>query len=195
MTTLIPPATRRNMERPHPTPEPERDAFDRLVAEHHPAMRRFVFRLLAWRDGGEDVVQDVFLAAWAAWRRYPGPEGAVLWLKRIAVNKCRSRMRRDAVRARWFGWMRAAAAREPHGVAEDGLVRQERDGRVRRAIQSLESPYREAIVLHYLEQMNVDEIAAVTGQRRNTIEVRLHRARKKLETLLADLWSECCDER
>ena len=70
---------------------------------------------------------------------------------------------------------------------EDKLLADERDLRVRRAIQSLEAPYREAIVLHYLEHMSLDEIAEVTGRRRNTIEVRLHRARKKLEILLADL--------
>jgi RNA polymerase sigma factor CnrH len=175
-----------NMERPQSS-ELDRDVFDRLMVEYYDAVRRLVFRLLGWRDGGEDVVQDVFMAAWGAWRRFPGPETAELWLKRIAVNKCRSRLRRDAVRARWFGWMRGAATQETQDAAEEGLIREERASRVRRAIQLLDVSYREITVLHYLEHMSVDAIAELTCQRRNTIEVRLHRARKKLETLLADL--------
>jgi RNA polymerase sigma factor (sigma-70 family) len=174
------------MERPQ-SAELDRDAFEHLVAENQDAIYRLVYRLLGWQDGADDVVQDVFLAAWAAWRRHQGPDAA-FWLKRIAVNKCRSRMRRDAVRSRWMSWMRL---RVPdggsHETAENRLVAEERDSRVRRAIQSLDIPCREVTVLCYLEQMSIDAIAELTRQRRNTVEVRLHRARKKLEVILADL--------
>jgi RNA polymerase sigma factor CnrH len=172
----------------HQPAESDRDEFDRLIGEHRGAIHRLAFRLLGWRDGAEDVVQDVFLAAWAAWRRYPGPEAAAPWLMRIAVNKCRSRMRRDAVRSRWTRWMSmgAAAVKSPD-PAVDKLLAEERDDRVRRAIQALDMSYREVTVLYYLERMSIDEIAELTRRRRNTVEVRLHRARKKLEVALADL--------
>ncbi len=175
------------MDLSDPAPEPDRAAFDRLVAEYYGPIGRMVFRLLGWRDGGEDIVQEVFLSAWAAWRRFPGPANAGLWLRRIAVNKCRSRLRREAVRARWFRWLRAAPAEEPQAASEDSLVREERARRVRQAIRSLKPRYREVTVLYYLEQLSVDEIAKLVGQRRNAVEVRLHRARRQLETLLADL--------
>jgi len=167
--------------------EPDRDAFDRLVMTHYDSIGRLIFRLLGWRDGGEDLVQEVFLSAWAAWSRLSCLDDAEQWLKRIAVNKCRSSLRREAVRARWFKWFSAAPPQEPRVASEDLLVEQERAGQVRRAIQSLGPRYREVTVLYYLEQMTVDEIAQVAGQRRNTVEVRLHRARRQLEQLLADL--------
>jgi RNA polymerase sigma-70 factor (ECF subfamily) len=175
------------MELPNPAPETDHDAFDRMLVKHHDSIRRLVFRLLGWRDGGEDVVQEVFLSAWASWVRFPGEATAELWLKRIAVNKCRSRLRREAVRARWFRWLRASPLEEPQVALDDTLAREERAGQVRQAIQSLNRRYREVVVLHYLEQMSVDEIAKVVGARRNTVEVRLHRARRQLEQLLATL--------
>ena len=175
------------MDLPDPTPEPDRDAFNRLVATYYGPIGRLVFRLLGWQDGSEDVVQEVFLSAWAARARFPGLANAKLWLERIAVNKCRSRLRRKAVRARWFAWLHAVSHQEPQVVPEDSLAKEERVSRVRRAIQSLDSRYREVTVLHYLEQMSVDEIAQVVGQRRNAVEVRLHRARAQLEKLLTDL--------
>jgi RNA polymerase sigma-70 factor (ECF subfamily) len=161
--------------------------FERMVARHCDEVRRLAFRLLGWRGDGEDVVQEVFLAAWAAWRRYPGEDAAGLWLKRIAVNKCRSRMRRDAVGARWRAWLMATRPEEPSAAAEDSLEQEERAARVRRAIDSLPPRYREMTILYYLEQMSLEEIAQVTGRRRNTIEVQLHRARRILETALKGL--------
>jgi RNA polymerase sigma-70 factor, ECF subfamily len=181
------PALDRRMERPAGAPAGDRDAFDRLVAQFHEPIRRLVFRLLTWRDGGEDVVQEVFLSAWAAWPRVRNQENPELWLKRIVVNKCRSRLRREAVRARWFGWLFASRLPEPQLMMEDALAAQERASRVREAIGSLRPRYREVAVLHYLEQMDVGEIADIVGARRNTVEVRLHRARRQLEQLLADL--------
>jgi RNA polymerase sigma-70 factor (ECF subfamily) len=133
------------------------------------------------------VVQEVFLSAWAARSRLAKVARADLWLKRIAVNKCRSRLRREAVRTRWLGWLRASAPEEPHLAPDDPLVTEERASQVRRAIQSLSPRYREAMVLYYLEEMSVAEIAQIVGARPNAVEVRLHRARRRLEPLLADL--------
>ena len=163
------------------------DDFDRAVAEHHQRIRLLVYRLLGWRDGIEDVVQDVFLAAWAGWSRFRGRSSVELWLKRIAVNKCRSRLRREAVRARWLGWMRGVFSDQSKPPADQLLEKKEQAERVRSAIRSLEPVYREATVLHYLEQMNIDQIAEILGVRRNTVEVRLHRARRQLEKILCDM--------
>ncbi|HEV3418154.1 MAG TPA: sigma-70 family RNA polymerase sigma factor [Pirellulales bacterium] len=175
------------MEAPDGTPELTRDAFDQMVVLNHEPIRRLVYRLLGWRDGGEDVVQEVFLSAWAAWRRVRNEEGVDVWLRRIAINKCRSRLRREAVHRRWFGWFSSSTPEEPQTMMEDSLAAAERAGRVREAIKSLGASYREVIVLHYLEQMSVEQIAEIVGARRNSVEVRLHRARRQLEYLLADL--------
>jgi RNA polymerase sigma factor (sigma-70 family) len=175
------------VERPGRTPAADRDAFEQLVADHYASVRRLVFRLLGWRDGGEDVVQEVFLAAWAGWRRFRRETSAELWLKRIAVNKCRSRLRREALHTRWLRWLQRAPPEEPKTADDDSLAGEERAGRVRRAINALKPRFREVTVLFYLEEMSVDQIAQLTHARRNTVEVRLHRARRQLAEDLADL--------
>lgn len=177
----------RTMERPDSPAAADRASFDRMVEQFHEPIRRLVFRLLGWRDGADDVVQEVFLSAWAAWPRFGNKECPALWLKRIAVNKFRSRLRREAVRRRWFNWLFASSLGERAEAMEDSLAARERAGRVRSAIDSLGRRYREVSVLHYLEQMDVAEIAEVTGVRRNTVEVRLHRARQQLKEMLSNL--------
>jgi len=56
---------------------------------------------------------------------------------------------------------------------------------VRAAIARLPPTYREVVVLRYLEELGIDEVATVLGLRRNTVEVRLSRARQQLEKTLA----------
>jgi RNA polymerase sigma-70 factor (ECF subfamily) len=112
---------------------------------------------------------------------------AEFWLKRIAVNKCRSRLRREALRARWLRWVERGPRDEPKTTGEDFLAGEERAERVRQAINALRSAYREVTVLFYLEEMTVDQIAQLTGIRRNAVEVRLYRARRQLAEQLADL--------
>jgi RNA polymerase sigma factor (sigma-70 family) len=176
----------RDTNLPQRPPAPGADDFDRSVAENHDRIRMLVFRLLGWRDGIEDVVQDVFLAAWTGWPRFRGRSSVELWLKRIAVNKCRSRLRREAVRKRWFGWVQGVFKNQLQAPADQLLDRQEQADRVRSAIRALKPVYRETTVLHYLENLSIDEIAEVLGVRRNTVEVRLHRARRQLEIILAN---------
>jgi RNA polymerase sigma-70 factor (ECF subfamily) len=89
------------------------------------------------------------------------------------------------VHRRWFGWRRAAATLEPRDSDDAPIERQEQAERVRAAINSLGPRYREVIVLHYLEELGIDQIAQLVGSRRNAIEVKLHRARQQLAKLLA----------
>jgi RNA polymerase sigma factor (sigma-70 family) len=163
------------------------DDFDLAVAKYHDCIRLLVYRLLDWRDGIEDVVQDIFLAAWTSWPRFRNRPNVELWLKRIAVNKCRSRLRREAVIKRWLGWMQRTFNNQIQTPADQLLDKREQADRVRYAIKALDPVYREATVLHYLDHLSIDEIAQVIGVRRNTVEVRLHRARRQLKIKLADI--------
>jgi RNA polymerase sigma-70 factor (ECF subfamily) len=70
------------------------------------------------------------------------------------------------------------------------MAEAERHERVRWAVRQLPPKDREVIVLRHLEQMDLDDVAAVVGASRNAVEVRLHRARAKLKALLVDVMDE-----
>ncbi|MEP0842854.1 MAG: sigma-70 family RNA polymerase sigma factor, partial [Phycisphaerae bacterium] len=74
--------------------------------------------------------------------------------------------------------------------ADGPAIDRERFEQVRRAIDRLPASYREVIVLRYLEQMSIEQIAEVLSARTATIQVRLHRARHKLKDQLKDLVKE-----
>jgi RNA polymerase sigma-70 factor (ECF subfamily) len=167
-----------------PAAATEADSFDRLVAAEYGYVARLVGRLLGWRRDTDDLVQDVFVSALAAWPRFRGECAVRTWLARIAVNKCRSHNRRRWLRERLFAAWRArqelaAACESPPADSSESM------DRVRQAVDRLAQRDREVIVLHYLEQMTVTEIAGVLHISRNAVEVRLSRARKRLKLALA----------
>jgi RNA polymerase sigma-70 factor (ECF subfamily) len=58
---------------------------------------------------------------------------------------------------------------------------------VRRAVATLPAKYREPVILRYLQEIGTDEISQILGISKNTLNVRLSRARKRLKKDLAEL--------
>jgi len=163
------------------TPPDARVSFDRLVAEHQARIGRLAQRLLGWPDADvEDVVQEVFIAAWKNLAKFRGDSSVLPWLTRLTINACRryrrQRLLRLALLTRLAEHKTTAG---PPGIG-DAIQRDERLAQVRSAVRRLPAKYREVIVLRYLEELDVPEIMSVLGVRRSAVDVRLHRARALL---------------
>lgn len=164
--------------------------FERLVADEREHVARLASRLLGWRGDVEDVVQDVFLKAWRGWSGFRKESSVRTWLTRITINACRARLRA------WKGWLRVFSPANPDepprarpearesGLDEDSLRR------VRAGVRALPLKLREAVVLRYLEDLPIAEIATVLGVSEGAVEVRLHRARERLRTTLGAIWEQ-----
>jgi RNA polymerase sigma-70 factor (ECF subfamily) len=152
------------------------DPFDRLVAENQERVARLVYRLLGWRGEVEDIVQDVFLAAFKRRQTFRDESSQWTWLAAIAINRCRTYRRRKLLEFRWL----KRARMNPVPERNSNLERDETADRVRQAVAALPDRDREAIVLYYLEDWSVADISRATGNSAGTIDVRLHRARAKL---------------
>lgn len=168
-------------------PAAERDAvasFDRLAAEQYGRIARLVDRLCGWRGDREDLVQEVFVSAWQAWPKFRQESQAETWLTRIAINHCRSHQRRrwlrDAIWERLSRFVRDADDEEPH----EPLARREDDAEIRHSLDQLPQRDREVLVLRYLEDLAVDDIAETLALKRGAVEVRLTRARARLKQIM-----------
>ncbi len=154
-----------------------------VVAGHQERIGRLASRLLGWRGDIEDVVQDVFVSALANLARFRGESQLTTWLYRITVNECRRARRRRRLREmlRLVSDAAAPPERAHHGSDRSAAIRQ--------AIVGLPPKYREVVVLRYLEELRVPEVAVILNVSTNVVDVRLHRAREQLRTALAG-WLE-----
>jgi len=164
-------------------------AFDGIVERHSAEVAALANRLLAWPSDVDDIVQDVFLAAFVGLRKFRGDCRLRTWLFTITVNKCRSHRagRKRRLRA---ARMEAGALIGPGGGRERPIVDDETCARVRQAVEALPGKYREVIVLKYLQDLDTPEICTLLAITSNSMQVRLSRARKRLKARLGDLFED-----
>jgi len=165
-------------------------AFDRIVEQYSADIAALANRLLGWPGDVDDVVQEVFVAAFLGLKRFRGECRLQTWLFTITVNKCRRH------RFRWLRRFRPVAIEDAASVesrdrsGDEAAMDQETFARVRRAVQTLPQKYREVVALRYLQGLEADEICELLGITVNALQVRLNRARKRLKEQLGDLLEE-----
>ena len=157
------------------------DAFDRWVREESPAVHRLVSRLLGWQQDCDDVVQEVFIVAWQKIGRFRGDSEIRTWLFGIAINQCRRQRRRQRKQKLQIQQLQQEVVDSPtRGTPEPSPDIEQ----LQQAMNKLSQRDRELIVVCGIQQVPVDEAARLLGAKKNTVEVRLHRARQRLKQLL-----------
>jgi RNA polymerase sigma-70 factor (ECF subfamily) len=153
--------------------------FDAVVRQYWPRVFRFALASLRDRDAAESVTQDCFWKAWQGRERFRGDCRLQTWLMQIAVNLVRDRARSRRLQF-WKSaveidevvpWMRDSSA-DPEARA----AANERVAAIWRATARLPGKQRMVFLLRFVEEMELLEIAAVTGLKEGTVKVHLYRA-------------------
>ena len=125
----------------------------------------------------EEIVQEAYARAsthWARLRDYDVPEA---WVRRVAMNLAADRGRRLQRQARAL--LRAGPAAHVPPASVEALALAE-------ALATLPVRQRQAIVLHHLVDLPVDEVAAILGTRSGTVKSWLARGRRTLAARLGE---------
>jgi RNA polymerase sigma-70 factor (ECF subfamily) len=149
---------------------------------YHACYRRLVAQVYAFTTDlseAQDVVQEAFARALARRDGLAGVDNPEAWLRTVAVNVVRRRWRRRRLLDTILLRDRPVARLVQPGPEPDNAD-------LRAALAAIAPPFREVIVLHYLADMGVDEVAAVLGVPVGTVKSRLSRARAALAERLGD---------
>jgi RNA polymerase sigma factor CnrH len=163
-------------------------AYREIVRRHSSQIYRLIVGNVRDPDEALDLVQETFIAAHGALRRFDPSRPMAAWLSVIALNKCRDWTRRRAVR-RFFAFARpideiaGELASEAPGSDVAAADRQELE-RLRQAITELPANLREPLVLHCVEGMSQADTASALAITEKAVETRLRRARLRLREML-----------
>lgn len=160
------------------------EAFAQLVDRHYDRCARIALRILANREDAEEAVQDAFVRAYRALGSYEDRERFAAWLSRILVNQCRSIRTRESRRDSLFAGIEGAEVALPHAWHDDAAWPD-----LERALAQLPAGQREAIVLHYADDLTYDEMARVTGSGVSALKMRVRRGLERLRALLSEVYS------
>jgi RNA polymerase sigma-70 factor, ECF subfamily len=165
---------------------PQEAGFLKLIEENRPKILK-ICRAYAWNPSDrDDLYQEILFQIW---RALPGlKEGAYAgtWLYRVALNTSISFIRKHTSRngrATPFGHAdltRQIESTQKPDDSDDGRL-----SRLYEAIAQLDG-MEKALVVLFLEDLTYEQIAEALGLSANHVGVALHRAKKKLLTLMQE---------
>ncbi len=159
------------------------DDIETAVALYQPRVFRFLLANLRDRDAAETLTQETFLRAWSARSSFREDCSIGTWLIRIALN-----LARDYTRTGRFKFWKnlaasavdvtevAASVPNHEGSVEAHLIAQEQVKLIWETVDGLSERQRSIFLLRFLEEMDIPEIAAVTGLPLGTVKSHLYRA-------------------
>ncbi len=157
--------------------------FEAFYREEYLSVVALSYALGGSRAAAEDLAQEAFLRAHREWERVGRMEAPGAWVRRVAINLARSRLRRlrseTAARARLTATPTTLMAPSSEYDAFWDEVRR------------LPSRQAQAIALRYVDDLSVSEIADVLEVAEGTVKALLHQGRERLQRQLgAKGWSD-----
>lgn len=162
-----------------------------LYRQHAGACLMLARRILCDREKAEDAVQEAFLDAWRHAKRFDPQRASVrAWLLMLTHRKAVDRVRHDALRAT----VSLSSTEDPRDVSRGpeqlafaALLAEP----IHRAMATLPTVQREALVLAYWGGFTQREVAALTLCPLGTVKTRMRNGMLSLGRLLQELSSEC----
>ena len=162
------------------------DAFDALLRPRLDRLFRMAVAILRSEPDARDAVQETSVKAWRELPRMRDRKSFDAWLSQILVNSCRSHLRHERrVRIREIDVADLPTDEMDPGLqvvgVADALPETEA---IQRAFERLGARDRSMLVLHYVEERPLAEIARIVGSPVGTIKWRLSNARQALTKAL-----------
>jgi len=165
----------------------DREGFDAVYDQYAHRVLGFAMRLTGNRSDAEDLVQETFLAAYMGCAGFRGRSSLLSWLLGIAVRRWRDKGRRlvldtvtlddelDAVQV---------AADPVQGSVINSVV-------VSDALNRLDPPFREALLLVASQGLSYREAAEALEEPVGTVKWRVSEASRKIRRILSRQEDEC----
>ena len=169
------------------------DTFEALFEQHRPRIFRFILASLRNQESAENLTQDCFVRAYRARGQLREASSAGTWLMQVAANLVRS----HEASGRLKFWRRSLRADVDLSAAADWIPdRQMSPEQAAAAKQQVEKIWnvaarlsgkqRTVFLLRFAEDMELLEIAAITGMKEGTVKTHLFRALKLVRSALEE---------
>ncbi len=176
--------------------EGDAGAFEVLYARYHARVYRLLYGMLGNREDAVDLTQEVFIRAWIELPRLQIEKTLYGWLRRTAINLGIDHLRRNRLvrfqsldtpiedeEGESFEWQIPDETQDVEAAAELSELQE----CLQQALKQLSAIHRVVVVLHYIEEVPVEEIAQQLSIPVGTVKSRLARAREALRRHLEPL--------
>jgi RNA polymerase sigma-70 factor (ECF subfamily) len=173
----------------------DREAYSELIRRYQRKIYALVYNMTSNKEDAEDLVQDIFVKAYASLSNFRGNASFYTWVYRIGVNRTinflKKRKRQTGIS---LDDMDEAVERDPAYVELSARESPFRDAtlselqeRLNKALLTLSEKHRTVVVLHDIQGVPHEEIARMLKCSQGTVRSRLFYARQQLQAELGDL--------
>ncbi|MBI4684138.1 MAG: sigma-70 family RNA polymerase sigma factor [Nitrospirae bacterium] len=171
------------------------DAFEELVRKYQKKMFNIAYRMVGSYEDASEVVQDAFVSAYKSIRNFREQSRFSTWLYVIVVNLSRNRLKQIATQRSHEqfsiddpiltdeGSIQMEPASNEPSVLEK-LEKRNIQNKVQKCIDSLDTEFREVLVLRDIQGFAYDEISRMLNIAEGTVKSRLFRAREAIKNCL-----------
>jgi RNA polymerase sigma-70 factor (ECF subfamily) len=171
------------------------NAFQALVERYQKKMLNIAYRITGDYEEACETVQEAFLSAFKAIKKFRGEAAFSTWLTGITMNHARNRLKKMRSHSHHEGVsiddpieIETGQILYNHPSQEEPIIEQlekkELQAKVQECIGTLDDEFREVLVLRDMQEFSYDEIHAILNIPEGTIKSRLFRARKALKNCL-----------
>jgi RNA polymerase sigma-70 factor, ECF subfamily len=158
-------------------------AWNVLFQRYQLPLYAYAFELVHDEQTSLDLVQETFIAAVRHLGGLRDDDKFGSWLFGIAHQKCVQRWRKQAREE----LLREEIADTPEELEDDPselLIREEQEAEFMNLLNQLPPPQRSVLLLHFIEDFSLEEIAGITGANLGTVKSRMHYAKRALRRLM-----------
>ena len=159
-------------------------AIETMIETYGDSLLRLCCLYMGNLPAAEDALQETYLNAFRHYETFRHECSEKTWLTGIAVNVCRSALRREKLRGLHF--VPLSDGMDEERIPDDTAAEVICDDTVLQEIHRLSPKYREVILMYYYQEMKAKEIAAALDISESAVTVRLTRAREQLKKKLSD---------
>jgi RNA polymerase sigma-70 factor (ECF subfamily) len=174
------------------------EAFDELVTRYRAKIFGMIYNMVHSEQDAWDLAQDSFIKAWKSIGRFRGKSSFYTWIYRIVMNVTIDWLRKKQVKGAGAEFDDAVQLKEiepaaktaprPEDQPYERMERAELRQKIENAIAQLSPEHRAVILMKETEDMQYHEIAETLGCSIGTVMSRLFYARKRLQSLLKDVY-------
>jgi len=159
------------------------EAWDILFQRYQLPLYVYVFELVHDEQSSLDLVQETFINAARHLGTLRDDQKFGSWLFGIAHQKCIQRWRKR-IREEMLLEQLSTVPEDLEQGPLDLLIRAEEEGEFMELLNCLPRPQRSVLLLHFVEEFSLEEIAAITETQLGTVKSRMYYAKKALRKIL-----------
>ena len=161
------------------------DAFEQVYDFYVSRIFRFIFLKIGNKENAEDLTSETFIRFWTYIRKEKiTSESAEPILYKIARNLIIDFYRKKEIITQEIDELIANRITDGQNDFINRMINREEIKEMMEVLKEIRDEYQEIIILRFVEELEIEEIAVITGKTKGSVRVLSHRALKSLEKVM-----------